>query len=399
MKKKIFKILFIIAVILYIGKVSFNAITGKDKTALVNYGNLTEAISADAYIIRNETIIDSPITGEIKKMVSSGERVPKGTKIAEVISSNLDKNKLKELDDINKKIQEIKNNPSNNPYEADIENLENLIKKEEEKYQDAVKNNSNSVDELKKQIEDLKNKKEQIINKGPSSLKDLEDLKNQKALLEQVINPNLALINAPEAGMVSFYFDKYENQLDTKKMYNLTSEMLSKISKESIEKNGNIKQNDMLVKIIDNSKWYLAIPINNDDYKLIKEGEKIKVNINGYDNQLRGDVLKVYKTDGKAYIAIINMIDMYKDLYKVRKVKVNLILNDYTGYEVPKSSVINNKGKTGVFILNNIKYPVFKEVIVKAENDKITIIENKDMVSGIKMYDKVAVNGKAYVSK
>lgn len=385
-----------IAVIAYIGEISINTINGREKTTLVKYGNIAQCIKTDGYIIRNEMIITSPFMGKVKKLVSSGVRVPKGTEIVEVYSSTFDERKLKQLDELNK---EIKLQSIDNQFASDIKKLDDMINQEEINYQEAVKNNSSLLDKIKKRIDDLKKKKEQIISKSPTFLQKFEDLNRQKIILEQFINSNVSIVNSPQAGIISFYFDGYEDILNLKTMYNLNSKVLDLIAAQPEELGINVKQDGFLAKVIDNSEWYLAVPLNEKDYKLLKEDSNVKILINGSDNELRGRVIKLYKGDDKIYIGIIDMIDIYRDFYKNRKVKIKIIINDYNGLEVPISSIVNKDGGTGVFVVENGKYPVFKGIKIKAQDDKKAIVESIDKISGLRLYDEIAINGKDYLNK
>lgn len=396
MKKSIFKFILIVAVIAYIGKISINTINGREKTTLVKYGNIVQCINADGYIIRNEMIIASPFTGKVKKLVSSGVRVPKGTEIVEVYSSTFDESKLNQLDEINK---EIKLQSVNNPFYSDIKKLDDMINQKEINYQEAVKNNSSNADKIKKDIDDLKKKREQIISKGPASLQKFEDLNSEKMILEQYINSNMSIVNSPQAGVISFYYDGYGDILNVRNMYNLNSKIFSSVNAQPKEIDTNVLQDGFLVNVIDNLNWYLAVPLSENEYKLIKEGSSVKILIDGYNNELRGKVIKLYKGDDKIYVGIIDMIDIYKDFYKNRKLNIKIIINDYSGMEVPVSSIVNRNGETGVFVIKNGKYPVFKVVTIKAKDDKNAIVESSDKISGLRLYDEIAINGKDYLNR
>ncbi|SNX55270.1 HlyD family efflux transporter periplasmic adaptor subunit [Thermoanaerobacterium sp. RBIITD] len=399
MKKNIFKALIIIAILLYICKVSINTISGKDKTVPLKYGNLLETINTNGYIVRNEIIINSPIVGELKKIVASGTRVPKGKEVAEVISQSFDKEKLNELNDINKRIQDIKNNKEINPYESDIDNLNNQINAEEEKYKEAINSNSPKKNDIKKRIDDLTNKKNQILKSGPESIRNLDELYNQKKILEQNIAQYLYKVYAPDAGIISYYFDDYESSLNQNKLYNISLNDINSVNKEPTENKGSVKQNEPIVKIINNSDWYILVPLNYSESKMVKEGTNIRVTIDGNDQSLRGKILKLYSVNNKTYIAVLDMNDEYKDFYKKRKITVILTINDYEGFMVPKSSLVNKDGKTGVFVISDNNLPIFKEVNVKTQNRENAIIESKDNTNGLRLYDEIVVNGKNYIKK
>lgn len=397
--KKLFNIFVIIIILLYIGKVSINTISGRDKTVPLKYGSLSESIKTDGYIVRDEMIINSPIDGNLEMIVKEGTRVPKGKEIAEVVSKSFDKGKLTELNSVNKKIQDIKSDTALNPYVKDIENLNSQIDELNKMYKELSSSDSKaSSSDIKNKIDDLINKKGQILKNGPASVRNLDELYSQKKELEDYISKNLYKIYSPEAGVVSYFFDNYEEVLNVNKLFNISYGDINEVKKEPIERNGSVKQSEAIVKLIDNSNWYILAVLNDVQSKRLKEGSNVKITIGGDNSQLlNGSVVKMYSISNNSQLAVISMKDAYSDFYKKRKISITLVINDYDGFIVPNSSLVNNGGKQGIYVLSDNDLPVFKEVNVKAQNNENAIIESKD--GSLKMYDPIIVNGKDYLKK
>ncbi|WP_434632257.1 HlyD family efflux transporter periplasmic adaptor subunit [Thermoanaerobacterium thermosaccharolyticum] len=394
--KKLFNIFVIIIILLYIGKVSINTISGKDETVPLKYGSLSESIMTYGYIVMDEMSIDSPIDGKLNMIVKDGTRVPKGKEIAEVVSPSFDKEKLVELSSINDKIQYIKNDKSLNPYVKDIESINGQIDELNREYKESK--DSNVTNNIKKKIEDLVSKKEQILKNGPSSIRNLDELYSQKKELEDSISQNLYKIYSPEAGIVSNFFDSYEDILSVNKLFNINNNDINLVKKEPIERTGAVKQGEPIVKLINNYNWYILVVLDNVKSKKLKEGRDVKIDIINDNGQLLdGNIIKMYSISDNSHIAVISMKDAYSDFYKKRKVNINLIINDYDGFIVPNSSIVNENGEYGIYKLGDNDLPVFKEISIKAQNNENAIIESKD--DSLKMYDQILINGKDYLKK
>jgi len=394
--KKILNIFIVLVVLLYIGKVSINTISGKDETVPLRYGSLSESIMTYGYIVMDEMTIDSPIDGKLNMIVKDGTRVPKGKEIAEVVSPSFDKEKLVELNSINDKIQYVKNDKSLNPYVKDIESINSQIDELNREYKESK--DSKITNNIKKKIEDLMSKKEQILKNGPSSIRNLDELYIQKKELEDSISQNLYKIYSPEAGVVSNFFDSYEDILNVNKLFNINNNDINLVKKEPIERTGAVKQGEPIVKLINNYNWYILVVLDNGESKKLKEGRDVKIDIiNDNVQLLDGNILKMYSISNNSHIAVISMKDAYSDFYKKRKVNINLIINDYDGFIVPNSSIVNENGKYGIYKLGDNDLPVFKEISIKARNNENAIIESKD--DSLKMYDQILVNGKDYLKK
>lgn len=394
--KRLAKIIVILLVIVYISKVGITTFAGKNKTTVVIYGSILIAFNAQGYVIKNEMMINAPFDGKIKKLVPSGEKVSKGTPIVQVYSADFDEEKLHQLDEINR---ELKNQDTNIPFYSDVQKLDNMIKTEEQNYQNAIQQNSPDADKIQKRIEDLKAKKEEILSKGPIILQRIENLKEQKEYLEKYVEKNAITINSPESGIVSYYFDGSESILNERNMFNLNPTQLENLNFQSKEISTEVKGDYPFVKIVDNLEWYLALVLNEKQQDLLKEGSNVKILIDNYSGELRGKVIKTYKGDDKLYIGIIEMIDEYPNFYKTSKINVKVKVKEYNGLKIPLSSIVQKEGKEGVFVIKNGKVPTFKEVVIKATDGKYAIVESVDKTSGLKIYDEIAVNGEDYLSK
>ncbi|AEF17516.1 Uncharacterized conserved protein UCP02828, putative membrane fusion protein [Thermoanaerobacterium xylanolyticum LX-11] len=393
--KRILNIIIAIVVILYIGKVAVNTISGKDKTIPLKPGNLSESIDAYGYIVVDAMVINSPIDGKINMLVKDGTRVPKGKEIAEVISPNFDKSKLDELNSINEKIQSIKDDKDANPYAKDIESINAQIDELNKEYQQTK--DKSVLNSLSKKIDDLISKKEQIIKNGPSSIRNLDDLYSQKKQLESIISNGLYKVYSPEAGVVSDYFDGYEDIFSVNKLFNITLNDINAVQKEPAEIKGEVKQGEPILKLIDNYDWYVLSVLDKSKSQKLKEGNNVKVEIDDkYSQLLDGNIMKIYSISDNLFGVVIKMDDAYDDFYKKRKVKVDITVNNYEGFIVPNTAIVKVDGKYGVYKLNN-GIPLFEEVDVKAQNSENAVVESSD--GNLKMYDEILVYGKDYLKK
>lgn len=393
--KRILNIIIAIVVILYIGKVAVNTISGKDKTIPLKPGNLSESINAYGYIVADAMVINSPIDGKIDVLVKDGTRVPKGKEIAEVVSPTFDKSKLNELNSVNDKIQSIKDDKNANPYAKDIESINDQIDELNKEYQQTK--DKSVLSSISQKIRDLTGKKEQIFKNGPSSIRNLDDLYSQKKQLEDIISHGLYKIYSPEAGVVSDYFDGYEEIFNVNKLFNITLNDINAIQKEPVEMTGEVKQDEPILKLINNYDWYILSVLDKSQSQKLKEGNNVKIEIDNEDSQmLDGNIMKIYSISDNSFVVVIRMNDAYNDFYKKRKVKVNLTINNYEGFIVPNTAIVKVDGKYGVYKLNN-GIPSFEEVDVKAQNSENAVVESLD--GNLKMYDEILVYGKDYLKK
>lgn len=334
-----------------------------------------------AYIIKDEMIIKAPFDGRVEKLVKEGERVSKGRAILEIYSSSFDEEKLRQLEAVE---SELKKQDTNIPFYKDLQKIDEMIKKEQDNYKEALKKDAELAKKILRRIDSLKAKKEEILKKGPLVLQNIESLKEQKEYLEKYISDNTVTINSPEAGIISYTFEGVEDILNTKNMFDLKIPKLSNLVFENKEVSGEVKEGQPVVKIVDNFDWYLAVILEDKQASLLKEESGIKILFSDYPNEMRGRVIKVYKGDDKLYVGIIKMIDEYPDFYKKSKADVEIKLKECWGLKIPVSAIAVENGKEGVWVLKNgTSKPVFKEIEIEISDGSYAIVK------GLKIYDRV----------
>ena len=94
--------LVILIVILYFGsRMAYLLNASAQSTYVVEYGKIEKSVETTGYVARQEKILTTVGSGDIKYFVSEGEKIAKGQKIAEVYLDQLDEKSRKDLEAIN----------------------------------------------------------------------------------------------------------------------------------------------------------------------------------------------------------------------------------------------------------------------------------------------------------
>lgn len=83
---KLFVIIFVLIISLIIGMQLFGA--ARFETVLASQGEVIDGFLSEVLIIRDEQLIDSPISGRVELLVGEGNRLAAGKKLAEINSSS-----------------------------------------------------------------------------------------------------------------------------------------------------------------------------------------------------------------------------------------------------------------------------------------------------------------------
>ena len=166
-KKILFRIVLFILVVILISYLIYNTIRlimRPADTFVVEQGVLSVSEVKDAYVIRNEVVLQgNNYKNGMEKVIAEGKKVAKGDSVFRyyVNGEETIKNEIAELD---KQIQEAQKNEE--PIStADIEILKRKIREAEEKIYDS--NSKEEIEKYKKEIEDYTYKISVIV--GDSS--------------------------------------------------------------------------------------------------------------------------------------------------------------------------------------------------------------------------------------
>lgn len=345
------------------------------KTFIVTKGVINESFFVDAIIIKNETSILSPTSGKLQLLVKSGERVRVGTPLFIITIDEKQKELYqKEITEIEDKVIILQDDIGGSSVSLNL--INKSIESTTEKLKEATDSGEfDRVKLFKDELIRLTEKKQRVLESNESNI---SLLKQQLKKLRYELSELDIVTYAPEAGIVSFNIDGYEDLLVADKVKDLTCTQLQVVSddKNSKDLSKSVKVNQPVVKIIDNFSWYIAVKLENQ----MDEGKSYYININ--EEQRINARLTNTSEDGTIGFFLINT--GLEGLLDSRKVRVEIVTASYTGNIIPKAALFQNEGKEGVYILERGKKR-FKPIEIIAQND------NKMIVNELKPGDKIIV--------
>ncbi len=395
-KLKIGGFLAIVVLVIYVPSF-FHWILGSHTiaTGAVQIGSIEYSINADAYLIRDEEVINSPFEGTYIPTINEGEKSPSNFTIATVLNSNsrklLDQLKQNDQKIINAQMQKMENK---NFFSEDLKKLDGEIKGHIKSV--IEKMNENDISQLKDEktkIDELIKKKATIIGDIGTPNAYITSLNKEKQRLQHLIDQNTKNIVIKESGVVSYFIDGYETELNTKGIRELTPQYLEKIKSVETQINNN-RRTDVgkpFAKLIKNIKYDMVVPMDAKKTDAFNEGDYISVRINDIGKLVDGKV--IYKSSGiqgKSIVAI-ETDQALSETAGMRKINVDLVLKSFEGYKVPISCLrnINTSKGTAKIMLVKAGTARIKEVKIIGKDSEYAIIENLDKLDryGVKLYD------------
>ena len=402
-KMLLLKIIIILIYILIIEYVIFevgNILLQPTDIVTVENGRISSEISAEGYIIREETVLKgenykngmSQIKAEGEKISTNENAFRYYTKDEENLN-----NKIKELDN---KIAEAQSQESN-IFSSDVKVIETEIENKINQMNNVK--DVQKIQEYKSELDELVKKKTKIIGELSPSGSYMKKLIQKRSEYEKQLNSGSEYMKATNSGVVSYKVDGLEEKLNVNSLDTITEDFLNKLNL----KTGQIIPNSTECgKVVNNYYCYIATVLKNNEAQNLEEGKNYKIRLTNGD-EITAKVKKINQ-DNEKKIIIFKITRDVEDLIEYRKINFDIIYWSYSGLKVPNTSLLEENGlKYVVRVRAGYKDKILVKVSKSNENYSIvedyTTEELKEMGwssvdivnnKSIGVYDEIMVNPK-----
>ena len=321
------------------------------------------------YIIRDETVVKGEnYKNGMEQIKTEGEKAAKGESIFRYYSKN-EESLIKQIAELDVKIQEAMATTQTNPFQSDVKILENQIDEKVEllnKTTDIAK-----LTEYKKEINELVTKKANIIGEKSPSGSYLKQLQDQRTALENELNSGAEYITAPESGIVSYKVDGLEETLTKENFSTLTKEYLEKLN---LKTGKIIATSDECGKIINNFECYIATISSSQEAKNAKIGDDVKIRLSN-NTEVDAEIAYISQENEEENLIVLQIDEQIEELTNYRKISFDLIWWSYSGLKVPNQAIVEQDGLHYV-VRNRAGYLTKILVNVEKQNEKYSIVSN-----------------------
>ena len=378
-------------------------------TVLIKNGEVIKYEEVVGYIIRNEKVLDtSSYEGTPKANIDDATKVSKGTEIVTYMSREKEQltEKIAKLDDKIQEAMESKQTILPN----DVKVLDSEI--EIYLYTNIKENNDvYSIYESKNLINEKIEKKAKIAGDLSPVGSQLKSLIEERTSYEKQINDSEKSLKAPEAGLVSFRVDNYENVLSPSVISKLT---LSELEKIKINNNQIIPISSSKVKIVNNFECYIAIPMESEESKEANLNDNVYLRFDNTGDELINATIEYISEEDNKRIIVLKIKSNVEELTKYRKINLDVVWWSDKGLKINKEAITYNEitgvsGDTVIVPTVTIKKSSYtQDVFVKIVREAgdfaiITNYEDKELLNlgvpeeliedrqTLKMYDEAVL--------
>lgn len=385
-------------IILFFAAEIYSLTTKTYGTQIAYEQTVLETVNAEMYVIRDEIVLDTSVTGVIVPLAKNSERVSKGSTIAAAFPSEVSAENYVKLQALSKKLDAYQKIDSQLKLaNIDINKLTDEIDSDFESMLNAAYNNDfSSLEGDKLSFSEKLSRRQISFGNDVDCTEKIAEIQSEISALKSTGTPS-EIITADESGYYVSKLDGYENVLTCKDIDSLTPEILEK----ALNAKKNEKSESSIGKIIDGYNWYVAAVIDSSAANDFSKGKSVRLMLDeSMGNPIKTVVHTVKKFDSKILV-IFRCNLMNEDLTELRKVNGKIILNEYTGLKVSRDAVrLDENGNSGAYVrIGNMVY--FRSLNIVYSEDSFVIAVKPSADSGIKLdhthlklYDEIIISGK-----
>ncbi|SCX87187.1 HlyD family efflux transporter periplasmic adaptor subunit [Alkaliphilus peptidifermentans] len=407
-KKVLFRIVIISIISLYFLSRFFPTIGSSSyQTYVTEYGTIEEIIPITGILAREEKIYTSFGEGEVRYFVTSGEKVAKGQKLAEVYLENLDEKTVEELEIVNLRIKNIQSKQEEGSiFNKDIDNIEKDIKTIMKLLQKEIDEGTYSnVSKYESILQELAEKKNIIAGEDSFSGRNLNQLLEEKRALEERVKSDLQVIYSNSAGFVAFGSDGLEDLITLKSIEKISISDLELFKKAKLDiEEEDIKMGTPVIRMVTNHRWSIFCQLETEQLENLVEGRQYYFRKHE-DERLYKAVLRKTVLEDEGGIAIFDLSEAMEGYLDERTMQIDLITQHYEGVIIPNSAIVNIEGREGVYRIDVNGFVRFIPIQVKGKNHEFSVVHNGTFqevnkesnetkrVNTINMYDEILLIG------
>lgn len=326
-------------VLLYVGYQAYQATHQSIRTETAMYGEVSDVLQAQGFILRNETVIDESYSGVLSYRVADGSRVSRGGVIADIFSNESDAASQRELDQLDQEIENLQSlSQTANFYVANPSMLGDQIYSALEGISQLV--NENDFSGLNTQKGELQNAliRRQLIT-GEESAEDysqrISQLQSQRDTLASQTGSATGSILAPEAGYFISTVDGLENVMDISQVESITVAQAEELLEQQPS------STDAVGKICQDFNWYAVCVFDEDDMVRFEGVEDVYLDIPfASTEQIPAKVL-ARNSDGESgkTAVVFQCSTMDADIAAARNEAIQVTVNTYSGVLVNERAI------------------------------------------------------------
>lgn len=398
-----------VVIILYAWFQISSGISSGVETQVAVMTELYQTIETQGYIFRDEAVVNKTSGGTVVTIVSDGQRISKGEKLAAIYHDDGGASLQDDINRLQRRIDVLDKSAVDSEYlVSDIEKIDSDILDTLNSIYKCVNTGdlSSAVNYGSDFLVKL-NKHELIV----SSEKDYKDertmLVAEKKSLESKINAMSTAVYATSSGYFYGDVDGYESSFSPALLEDITISEFEQLTDSKPDTDSIARSAG---KIVNDFVWFVACSVDSSELAGFEEGSYYKLSFpEASDKTIKMSLYRIVRENAMANSLLIFRSNINPENFNYQRAqKVEIVGDSIEGLQIPKQSLRVINGVKGVYILfGDVVHFRRTEIIGETENyyivsdnkDDYYVFEDEDIselssLKALSLYDNVIVAGK-----
>ena len=327
-----------------------DSLFASSEVTTIMYGTASDIRNVQCVVVRNETAVSRGTQVDmIDYAVEECSSVSQGEIVCYVYTSAYASKLKNDLDDTRKKVQAYHKIVLGNELDSTLNELNLTVQQRALELKtlirgDARGNLLSAVDNLETAMEDRR----AYMRSSQMSDGNLVKYYDSETQNQNAISSWQTPKTAPAGGIVSFYTDGYESDLNAGTVGDLEiSDIRAVLSGQRLSEEKRSKKDESIFRVIDQNHWYMVLLSTDTNWNPTLDTRYSFV-VNGYDDLIyEGTVIRVPK-EGTTVMAVLEVNQPIGSLIYLRSGSAS-IGADMNGYIVSKDAIDTQSGQKGVW--------------------------------------------------
>ena len=369
--------LLIIAIIIFLILRPF--ISKGTRVSQIMMANSAYTRNLDCIIIRDEQVTSSDSTARVEYIAKENSLVEEGDTVVNLYTTGYSESLLGNLEATRQKIQAYHKELLANILDNDLERLDGVVNTMAIEFKNLITHQTaGNLETVSAQLETAMVNRQEYLRRNKREDTKLTKLYDEENTRLTSIQSWRKVSNAKETGVVSFYLDGYENDLQADDIASLSINDVKTVLGGGRLSNTQDTLTEGIYRIVDQDHWYVAILVDAEEWTPVV-GQAYFLQLEGYDDlSYTASVTSVLKENGNI-LAVFEINDPMGALIYKRTGKAQFSIT-LTGLSVDSKALYDQQGQLGVW-LYDVPGGTFVPVEVLHDDGDIAMIQ--PLVEGV----------------
>ena len=357
----------------------------KPEMSFIEKGAIEHTIGAKALIVRSETVINTPATGDLVTQTTEGSRVYSGQRVALVVPEDMQsvvsnlRNTQSQISEVQQELISEGSAPGADEIYKDIN--EGLIPIIDMIRLDSMDGNVSDMASYMSSVSVLINQRESELSELKFDDERLRELRADETSYENQLQKSSAPIMTNKPGIISFKLDGLEQELS----FNLLLEADPSVIKEYINSSAGlitsdlyIEANENVARIASNEEQYIAVYLKKKDASVsaFQVGTLHTLNVRSEGISIGKCKVERCVSADDGMLIIFSTTHYVEDLLDLRTADIEIVITETSGLRVPTGALVNPDYSRGIatIYLNNQGFADEVGVIIEDYDREFAII-------------------------